>query len=88
MEKGYSTDIDKLKSQRVDKKLHNLLDFTDHHDFSKKPKKTKRTEVAKDVLLEKSELHNLLSFKDFEQSVTNKKPAATKRTDVAKDVLN
>ena len=40
----------------ADKKLNNLLSFQDHNDKYNKPaKKTKRTDVAKDILEKREE---------------------------------
>lgn len=52
--KRTQTGVDVLNKNNSKDKLHNLLTFTEHCEKYNKPaKKTKRTDVAKDVLEKK-----------------------------------
>lgn len=90
---------------KMEKKLNNLLTFSDFDKSWKaeEPKKTKRTEVALDVVKEtKNEpgievsdlkggidkkLNNLIEFDDFEKTFKPEEQKKTKRTEVGLDIV-
>lgn len=69
-------------------KLHNLLKYDDFSkEITKKPKPTKRTSVAKDVLNENKKINNFKDFREYVYSVLTSAMGNKFDVDIADEMI-